>query len=159
MVKFDSPFTNIGGYEQIYEKHSFPTVWEHSIDVMYSKEFDYLKEVSGYKADWDSYGGRAPDKQSVQCGINFLSSFTNELKESRILPPGLPEFCLAPDGILGFEWDYARNENLFARIYSPYKIEYTITENNNVRTSKEVKSAEFLEMCQKKIQYQDNQAA
>ena len=118
---------------------------------MYSKEFKYLKEVSGYQAGWDSYGGRPPDKQSIQCSISLLTSFAHELKESRILS-NFPEFCLSPDGILGFEWEYAKNANLFARIYSSDKIEYTITENNKVHLPKEMKSAEFFEMCKKKIQ-------
>ena len=131
MVKFDSFYNiniggviSIGGYEQICtERPVFPTFKrEHRIEDMYSKEFNYLKEVSEYQAGWDSYAGKIPDKQSVQCSISLLSAFTRELKESRIFSD-LPEFCLAPDGVLGFEWDYAQNANLFARIYSPNKIE------------------------------------
>lgn len=157
MLKFDSYSINRGGYKQIYkESPSFPTLIEHEIDIMYSKEFKYLKEVSGYQAGWDSYEGKAPDKQAVQCGISLLSSFTHELKELRVLS-SLPEFYLAPDGVLGFEWGYAQNANLFARIYSPDKIEYIITENNDKHPSKEMKIAEFFEMCKKKIQY--NQSA
>ena len=157
MLTFDSHSINIGGYEQIYKERPYlPTLIEHGIDVMYSKEFNYLKEVSRYQVGWDSYGGRVPDKQSIQCGVSLLASFAHELKESRILS-NLPEFCLAPDGVLGFEWDYAQNANLFARIYSPDKIEYTITENNDEYPSKEMKNEEFLEMCKEKIQY--NQAA
>lgn len=154
-MDFDSNFNPIGVYKQNYDWIK-PSFIEHDIDVMYSKEFEYLKEVGEYKDGWDSYDGKAPDELSIRYSINFLSSFANELKKSNILSH-FPEFCLAPDGVLGFEWDYAKDANLFARIYSPDKIEYVLTENNNKQSLKEIKSAAFIEMCKEKLQY--NQAS
>lgn len=155
MMDFDSKFNPIGVYKQSYDWIK-PSFIEYDIDVMYSKEFEYLKEVGEYKEGWDSYSGKAPNEQTIRYSINFLSSFTNELKKSNILSH-FPEFYLAPDGILGFEWDYAKDANLFARIYSPDKIEYVLTDNNNKQSRKEIKSAAFIEMCKEKLQY--NQAA
>ena len=120
------------------------------------KNLSILKKVGGYKEGWDSYNGKVADKDSILSSINVLSSFTNELKASNTLS-NFPEFCLAPDGILGFEWDYAKDSNLFARIHSLDKIEYVLTENNNKQSPKEIKSEEFVEMCKEKLQY--NQAA
>ena len=154
MVDFDSRFNPIGIYEQSYDW--IPSFMEHEIEVQYSKEFEYLKEVGGYKEGWDSYDGKIPSEESIRYSIDFLSSFANELKKSNIVSH-FPEFCLAPDGVLGFEWDYAKDANLFARIHSPDKIEYVLTKNNNKQSFKEVKSAEFIEMCKEKLQY--NQAA
>ena len=125
---------------------------EHKIKVQSSKEFKYLKEIKRYKENWDSYDGKIPNKMSVQCSIDFLSFFTNELKKSNI-SSHFPEFCLAPDGILGFEWNYTKNANLFARIYSPDRIEYILTENNNKQLLKKVKNAAFIKMCKEKLQY------
>ena len=154
MVDFDSRFHPIGIYEQSYDW--MPSFMEHEIEAQYSKEFEYLKEVGGYKEGWDSYNGKVPSEESIRYSINFLSSFANELKKSNTLFH-FPEFCLASDGILGFEWDYAKDANLFARIHSPDKIEYVLTENNNKQSLKEIKSAAFIEMCKEKLQH--NQAA
>lgn len=151
MVNFDSLNSINIGYEQSYDWIK-PSFLEHEIDVRYSKEFEYLKEVGGYKEGWDSYDGKIADKNSILSSIEVLSSFTNELKISNTLSD-FPEFCLAPDGILGFEWDYAKDANLFARIYSPDKIEYVLTENNNKQSLKEIKNAAFIEMCKEKLQY------
>ena len=155
MVNFDSLNSANIGYEQSSDWIK-PSFLEHEIEVQYSKEFEYLKEVGGYKEGWDSYDGKIPSEVSIRYSIDFLSSFANELKKSNILSH-FPEFCLAPDGVLGFEWDYAKDANLFARIYSPDKIEYVLTENNNKQSLREIKSAAFIEMCKEKLQY--NQAS
>lgn len=154
MVNFDS-LNPTSGYEQI-SGWIKPSFIEHEIEIRYSKEFEYLKEIGGYKKGWDSYNGEVPNEKSIRSSINFLSSFTNELKKSNTLSH-FPEFCLASDGILGLEWDYAKDSNLFARIYSPDKIEYSLTEKNNKQSLKETNSADFIEMCKEKLQY--NQAA
>ena len=155
MVNFDSFNSASIGYEQISD-WTKPSLLEFEIEAKYSKEFEYLEEVKGYKEGWDSYDGKIANKNSILSSIEILSSFTNELKTSNTLS-NFPEFCLAPDGILGFEWDYAKDANLFARIFSPNKIEYVLTENNNKQSLKEIKSAAFIEMCKEKLQY--NQAA
>ena len=143
------------GYEEISDWIK-PAFIDHLIQVKYSKEFEFLKEVRGYKKGWDSYGGKVADKNSIRSSINFLSSLTKELKASNTLA-AFPEFCLAPDGILGFEWDYAKGANLFARIYSQEKIKYSLTEKNNKQSFQETNSANFIEICKKKLQF--NQAA
>lgn len=153
-VNFDS-LKLTSGYEETYDWIK-PSFIDYGIQVKYSKEFEYLKEVGRYKEGWDSYDGKVADKDSILSSIDVLSSLTNELKASNTLS-AFPEFCLAPDGILGFEWDYAKDANLFARIYSPDKIEYSLTEKNNKQSPKETNSADFIEMCKEKLQY--NQAA
>ena len=153
MITFDSKFDPPGICEQIHD--SVPSFIEHDIDIQYSKEVEYLKEVDGYKKGWDSYEGKIADKDSIRSSIDVLSSFATELKALKILS-SFPEFCLASDGILGLEWDYAKNANLFARIYSRNKIEYRLTENNNKQPLKETNSANFIGMCKEKLQH--NQA-
>ncbi|MDE0151318.1 MAG: hypothetical protein OXK80_02320 [Bdellovibrionales bacterium] len=156
MTRLDS-FDSIGIYKHADFRWVKPSYIEHNVKFNYSKELVYLQEeVRNYKEGWDSYGAEVPDAQSIMCSIGFLSSFTNELRNLNTISD-FPEFCIAPDGILGFEWDYAKNSHLFARMYSADKIEYTVTENNIKQLPKEVKSADFLEICKEKLQY--NQAA
>lgn len=156
MINFDSLNLNpTVSIEQISDWIK-PSFMEHEIEVRYSEEFEYLKKIRGYKEGWDSYNGQVPDKGSILSSIDVLSSLTNELKISNTLSH-FPEFCLAPDGILGFEWDYAKDSNLFARIHSLDKIEYVLTENNNKQSPKKINIAYFIEMCREKLQY--NQAA
>ncbi len=155
MVTFDSRFDPPGIYEQ--RNDLIPSFIEHKIDTQYSKEFKYLTGVREYGEGWDSYNGKTPIEKSIEYSIKFISSFTEKLKESKTLLSHFPEFCLASDGILGFEWDYAKDSNLFARIYEPNKIECILTENNNKQPPKEINSADFIEMCKEKLQY--NQAA
>ena len=125
---------------------------KQDIEFRYSKEVEYLKEVKNYKKGWDSYNGAIPKPESLQGGIDFLTSFTKELKKSNILLSSFPEFCLAPDEILGFEWDYAKNSNLFARIHNQKKIEYILTENNKKQASKETNIETLIKICKKKLQ-------
>ena len=155
MINFDSFSSNsITNVEKIsWVRPSFLTF---EIQARYSKEIEYLKEIEEYKEGWDSYDGKVADQNSIISSFNVLSSLTQELKESNTLST-FPEFCLAPDGILGFEWDYAKDKNLFARIYSPYKIEYSLTEKNNKQSPKETNIEDFIEMCKEKLQY--NQVA
>ena len=115
MINFDSLNPNIS-IEQVSDWIK-PSFIEYEIEARYSKEFEYLKEVGRYKEGWDSYNGKVANRDSILSSIDVLSSFTNELKTSNTLS-NFPEFCLAPDGILGFEWDYAKDSNLFARIHS-----------------------------------------
>lgn len=155
VITFDSKFNPPGIYEQ---KYSTPSFIEHEIDILYSRELKYLTtEIKEYKEGWDSYDGKTPIKESIEYSIQFICYLTKKLKESNTLSPHFPEFCLAPDGVLGFEWDYAKDANLFARIHSSDKIECILTENNNKQISKEIKSEEFIELCKEKLQY--NQAA
>ena len=156
MTRFDS-LTPAGIYAPIDHNWIRPSYIEYAIETKYSKEFRYLQEVRNYTKGWDSYDGKPPNKQSIIHSVYFLSSFTNELRKSNIVSH-FPEFCLAPDGILGFEWDYAENAHLFARIYSADKIEYTLKENNCEQPPKEIKNEDFIEMCKEKL-YQYNQVA
>ena len=153
MVYFDSLNSN-SRYEKTYEWIK-PSFIEHEIEVRYSTELEYLKKIRGYKEGWDSYNGKAPNEESIRSSITFLSSFTTELEKSNILSH-FPEFCLAPDGVLGLEWDYAKDSNLFARIYSKDRIEYSLTEKNKKQPLKETNREDFIEMC-KELQY--NQVA
>lgn len=156
MINFDSfNFSSTVKFEQISDWIK-PSLLEFEIETRYSKEFEYLKEVGGYEKGWDSYDGKVADKDSILSSIDVLFSFTNELKASNTLS-NFPEFCLASDGILGFEWDYSKDANLFARIHSADKIECILTENNNKQPAKEIKSEEFIALCKEKLQY--NQAA
>ena len=155
MINFDSYNSNsITNVEKIsWVRPSFLTF---QIQAGYSKEIEYLKEIKGYKEGWDSYDGKIADQNSIISSFNVLSSLTQELTASNTLS-AFPEFCLAPDGILGFEWDYAKDSNLFARIYSPNKIEYSLTEKDNKHLPKETNIEDFIEMCKEKLQY--NQVA
>ena len=121
------------------------------INKMYSKEVEYLKDIKNYKKGWDSYNGETPKPESLQGGIDFLAFFNNELQKTNILLSAFPEFCLASDGILGFEWDYAKNSNLFARIYKPNKIKCILTTNNKQQT-KETNIENLIKICKKKFQ-------
>lgn len=123
----------------------------YEIDCRYSKELEYLKEIKEYKEGWDSYDGKTADENSLSSSINLLSHFTKELKNLNILT-SFPELCLAPDGIVGFEWDYAQDANLFARIHSLNEIEYSLTENNKKKPLREIVDSEiFIEMCKEKL--------
>ena len=122
------------------------------IEFRYSKEIEYLKKVKNYKKAWDSYNGEIPKPKSLQASIDFLSSFTKELKKSTLLLSSFPEFFLAPDGILGFEWDYGKNSNLFARIYKHNKIEYILTENNKKQALKETNIENLIKIGKEKFQ-------
>lgn len=150
MVSFDS-FNPSSGYEKSYDLMK-PSFIGHDIEVRYSTEFEYLKRIREYKEGWDSYNGKAPNKSSVESSIGLLSSFTVELKKLNTLSH-FPEFCLAPDGVLGLEWDYAKDSNLFARIYSTDKIEYSLTEKNNNQPPQEINSEDFIEMCKEKLKF------
>ena len=137
--------------EQIYNWIK-PSFLEHNIAFNYSKEVEYFKEIQDYKTGWDSYDGYIPKPESIQGGIDFLASFTKELKKTNILLSTFPEFCLASDGILGFEWDYAKNSNLFARIYTSQKIECILTTNNKKQPPQEITSEKLIEICKEKLQ-------
>ncbi len=140
-------------YQMIQYKDFFSDFKAYEIDVKYSKELNYIQEIQNYEDNWDSYDGKMPKKNSILFSIDFLSNFADTVKNLDVpYNDHFPEFCLAGDGILGLEWDYAKNANLFARVYSPNKIDCILTENDQKRHLKEMKGADFIEMCKRKLQ-------
>ena len=153
MRQFDSFSFKEIDYKYTYSDDIFFNFSEYAIEKQYSKELGYIKDIQNYRDNWDSYKGKAPKEDSILLSIDFLSSFTRTLKNLSISYNNhFPEFCLAGDGILGLEWDYAKNANLFARFYSSDKIEYILTENNQKHTTKEMKGADFIEFCKEKLE-------
>ncbi len=118
----------------------------HCIQEKYSKEVCYIKEIQKYKKGWDSYESLPPLPESVSLGSGVLSALAKHLETSRAVILSFPEFCLAPDGILGMEWDYASDNNLFARFYAGGRVKCELT-NAGEKKAEEMKYEKFMNLC------------
>lgn len=149
-MKFDSiiPQKTIEQfYTNVNEFNAFTPAFE--LDSMYSKEVDYLEEVKTYANGWDSYDGLAPNGISIQKSIQLLANF-KRIKEKLNYLLGFPEVCLSPDGFLGFEWDYAKGCNFFARVF-PESVEVTLIANDRPEPRQDVKYEEFNKFLDEKL--------
>ena len=83
--------------------------------------FDRLKEINKLKDNWDSYGGKAPDRKSLWLAFFSLKTDIEIPLMRRADISTLPSFSLAPDGIVGFEWEMSK-KYLFVRFYDLEKV-------------------------------------
>ena len=118
------------------------------------KQFNLIKEFKTYTDGWDSYDGNKPKAESLSLSEWFLLEFDQILKNK--CPSycrHYPEFSLAPDGVLGFEWDYAPDKNLFARLHSIDKVEVIIREKTSKSNPKVniVDRKKFIQICKDKL--------
>ena len=118
---------------------------EREPERLYSKEHQYLTELHSYGNNWDNYGAFKPLTGSLITSEKLLKDL-HDLKNSIPLN-SYPEFLLAPDGIIGFEWDYTKDSRLFARVHSPEKIEYQITTNGKEQKEQTVNINQFTDVC------------
>lgn len=147
MTENDSFFNRLSHQEAwLGAPHSYDDFRRHLVQEKYSKELCYIEEIQKYKKGWDSYAGLPPLPESLQLGRRALSAFAERLERSGILNFSFPEFCLAPDGILGMEWDYAPGENLFARFCGGGKVECALT-NGGQKKTEEMRGEGFINLC------------
>lgn len=89
-----------------------------------------LREAKKYEEGWDSYDAKKPLQESIDMGIDIVERFSAFVNEKDI--DSFPDFCLAPDGIVGFEWC---NKDV------SYFVRFVNLENVNIVTSDNKKNS------------------